>query len=207
MYAEQVSPSASAPLLAIQPYTYITSANLSPNGNVLLQLHNSITSTTRTEEYDAVFCGTGYERQGWKDLLFPSPRDLDAEEGYLPLRQLFAQSSRTTTTTSSPASEDDLSTSSRSTSSVRSTPSTAPTSPHSSSFDLPSSLSKAVSEYKVAENYRLELPTTVMAGGERKFKPSVWLQGCNEATHGISDSLLSYVSLLPAVRRTDRVRR
>lgn len=49
----------------------------------------------------------------------------------------------------------------------------------------------------VTRNYRLMIPKILpdsnpsSHGSEaRRFKPTVWLQGCNEATHGISDSLL-----------------
>lgn len=42
--------------------------------------------------------------------------------------------------------------------------------------------------YAVAKNYRLQLPQETIYGA--KFRPSVWLQGSCEATHGISDSLL-----------------
>lgn len=46
-------------------------------------------------------------------------------------------------------------------------------------------------DFAVKKNYRLDLPAKVVGGGS--FKPSVWLQGSCEATHGISDSLLRCV--------------
>lgn len=45
-------------------------------------------------------------------------------------------------------------------------------------------------DFRVKKNYRLDLPAKVLGGGS--FKPSVWLQGSCEATHGISDSLLRW---------------
>ena len=53
-------------------------------------------------------------------------------------------------------------------------------------------------DFQVKKNYRLDLPAKVVGGGS--FKPSVWLQGSCEATHGISDSLLRCVALLSSYR-------
>jgi L-ornithine N5-oxygenase len=45
-------------------------------------------------------------------------------------------------------------------------------------------------EIAVTRNYRLQLPPTVQAG--------CYLQGVNEATHGMSDSLLSVLAVRSA---------
>jgi len=56
--------------------------------------------------------------------------------------------------------------------------------------------------FEVAENYRLVLPKDfeLPPSGETKglkgvFEPTIWLQGNNEDTHGISDSLLSVLPI------------
>lgn len=43
----------------------------------------------------------------------------------------------------------------------------------------------------ISRNYQL-LPSTGIAHG---FKGRIYLQGCTEATHGLSDTLLSVVSV------------
>jgi len=47
--------------------------------------------------------------------------------------------------------------------------------------------------FTVQRDYRLTLPERTQDG--KVFQPRIWLQGCTEATHGISDSLLSVLAV------------
>ncbi|GAA5934769.1 hypothetical protein JCM1841_005041 [Sporobolomyces salmonicolor] len=228
------------PKLVIHPYTNILSASMSPSGVVSLDLRNIVTDKHRTVEYDAIVCGTGYDRQGWRHILFPSAAPLggaaNEESATVSLTDLFSSttpaldaptpslpsppldlnlpsspfdspypssaslpSSRplSTTGSSSSSSSDDahyfqmsLSTSAASTS-----PSTPPASHPSGSRERAKRPSEA-HNYPVGENYRLQLPVEVARDGKAKsFKPTVWLQGSCEKSHGISDSLLSVLAV------------
>ena len=195
------------PKLVIHPYTELTSA-WSTSSDLTLNLVHALASTSRTETYDAVFCATGYTRQDWKEILFPSaPSLLTSTTSAVPFSSLFPPSlpsspdeslvplalpshlfserlsrheraSNTSTPSTSLGSES------------RASPSTA-----SSSRGSFAKVAATSGDFAVSENYRLKLPSefAVVQGAERregKFRPTVWLQGCNEATHGISDSLL-----------------
>lgn len=195
------------PKLIIHPYTELTSA-WSSSAGITLNLVHALASTSRTETYDAVFCATGYNRQDWKEILFPSsPSTTTTASSAVPLGSIFPPSL--------PSSPDEsviplalpshLFSERLSRHERASNPSTASHSLGSesrgSSSTAPSSrgsFAKAAStsgDLVVSENYRLQLPSefAVVEGAERregKFRPTVWLQGCNEGTHGISDSLL-----------------
>lgn len=91
--------------------------------------------------------------------------------------------SRTSTSRGSPMLEGQRSLSQRAWSVDSSTASSPPPSRGSYSKDRGEELT-----YPVGKNYRLRLPAETISGA--KFRPSVWLQGSCEATHGISDSLL-----------------
>lgn len=227
------------PRLTIRPYTEIREARIADSTSALsLTLHNPITHETREVEYDVVVCGTGYNRQAWRTILFPpasSAAAVDAEqtEEVVPLSELFAvrragsaspptlslpdsvfaqlrptarrsgssvgSSASSSTAANSPTRYD--SPSRHSSVSYEST-STAPTSPPSPRSIVEPKLSTAAAaaaaapaaqvstgpDFTVKENYRLDLPTKTASGAE--FKPTVWLQGSCEKTHGISDSLL-----------------
>ncbi|MCU6128206.1 hypothetical protein H3U06_18455, partial [Clostridioides difficile] len=82
--------------LTIRPYTELREARIADSTPALaLTLHNSITHETREVEYDVVVCGTGYNRQDWRTILFPpasSAAAVEAEqaEEVVPLSDLFA---------------------------------------------------------------------------------------------------------------------
>lgn len=163
--AGRISPYSSSPIirdpqLIICPYVELTSATPLPSSGLSLTFTNSLTSKQNTEKFDAVFCGTGYERQAWKSLLFSAtPKDdSETDRHFVNLREVFAPLS--------PETDPERDTSS-------------PSSPHGYDFN-------------VAANYRLMLPKKHENG---RFLPTVWLQGSNEKSHGISDSLLRYVFL------------
>ncbi|GAA6042901.1 hypothetical protein JCM8097_002760 [Rhodosporidiobolus ruineniae] len=228
------------PKLTLKPFTELVRAELSPSSSssastptVTLTLHNPILGETNDVEYDLVVCGTGYDRQAWRHLLFPpapSPTSspIPAESSSapaVPLSALFAHPEPETPPYYSPPHLDlpetaftsrrsslDTAADGRGTSRSQSSSvapsardsslasSRAPTSTAASSPPTPSSPSKAspakdaqADQYKVAENYRLELPRKTRDG--RAFRPTVWLQGSCEKTHGISDSLLSVLAV------------
>lgn len=225
------------PRLTIRPYTEIREARIADSTSALaLTLHNPITHETREVEYDVVVCGTGYNRQAWRTILFPpasSAAAVEAEqaEEVVPLSDLFAvrragsasppnlslpdsvfaqirptarrsgsssvgsSSASPSTAANSPTRYDSPS---RHSSISYESASTAPTSPPSPRSVVEPKLSAAAAaskaqistgpDFTVKENYRLDLPTKTASGAD--FKPTVWLQGSCEKTHGISDSLL-----------------
>lgn len=222
------------PRLTIRPYTEIQEAVVSESGALSLTLHNPITHETRQVEYDVVVCGTGYNRQAWRSILFPPAATNVAHEAVeadevIPLAEVFrAPRARAVspppslslpdsafsepirpTARRSPSSDGSSSASSRFDSPARfdsmsrhsvasdESASTAPTSPPSPrSIAEPKMVEPVegkVPNFAVKENYRLDLPTRTATGAQ--FRPTVWLQGSCEKTHGISDSLLRCVSL------------
>lgn len=240
----------SDPKLIIHPYSDLTFASLnSEDGRIKLLTTNSITQSGQKFLFDAVFCGTGYNRQGWKDVLFPPPKEsrstiLDSNNQVISTRNislgelfqhdepqallpLHASTIDNPSLISSAANSTDPSTSNPSrpltpTSSESMTSSSSSPNRSSSELDMklstPSSsilqldlvnsasgqensqkLKSRAVDYKIQQNYRLVLPTTYSRSQEEgestkelgKFRPTVWVQGSNEATHGISDSLLS----------------
>ncbi|GAA5988469.1 hypothetical protein JCM11641_007160 [Rhodosporidiobolus odoratus] len=246
MYAQQVeediaarSPAAASdlirePRLNLKPFTELLAADLvsssSASSAITLTLFNPILSETREVEYDLVVCGTGYDRQTWRNMLFPATStssSLPSSTDTIPLSQLFSSTSSSSEdhhlASTPPAltlpetafsrrdliSTADSPSSSRAPSSVRShsassrpsPPSTAASSPPSPAS--PADTGKATQSqgrngthgdlFEVAENYRLILPQYTKEGGE--FRPTVWLQGACEKTHGISDSLLSVLAV------------
>ncbi|GAA5902510.1 hypothetical protein JCM6882_002771 [Rhodosporidiobolus microsporus] len=225
------------PRLNLKPFSELVAASVNPSSTAItLTLHNPILSETREVEYDAVICGTGYDRQAWRQILFPaasSAADVDSGKDAIPLGELFSPAS-------SPSHGEDLSpplytpptldlpetafesrrlyaasslngdlgstsSSSRSPSSARESsvsstrqPSTAASSPPTpgspdASREKGNKVQDQQHPYPVAENYRLLLPERTSAGA--RFRPTVWMQGSCEKTHGISDSLLSVLAV------------
>ncbi|KAI7944051.1 hypothetical protein MJO28_011579 [Puccinia striiformis f. sp. tritici] len=185
-------------------YTEIIAAevNSSRDGSVDTVLENILTRTTTRARYDAVILGTGYCRQSWKGILFGKSVECPGPD--INLRTLWPNLSLDTLhgfhPSSDPSNDDGL------------TNSDIVSNGLSDENDQASCLSEPSIEtpidLKIARNYRLLLPETFIepnpssvtsAGNEnlriRKFRPTVWLQGCNEGTHGISDSLLSVLSV------------
>ncbi|GAA5982521.1 hypothetical protein JCM10908_006681 [Rhodotorula pacifica] len=236
------------PRLTIRPYTEIRQAHISESTSALsLTLHNPITHETRQVEYDVVVCGTGYNRQAWRSILFPPASSSIATEAeqndeVIPLSEVFAapraraseqsppdlslpdsafaqlrptarrSGSSATSSASSAASPSRYDSPSRhssisdeSGSSVASTAPTSPPSPRSlaepklapsgtaAPSDTAAGTELKVPDFAVKENYRLDLPNKTASGAQ--FRPTVWLQGSCEKTHGISDSLLSVLAV------------
>ncbi|GAA6062279.1 hypothetical protein JCM10212_000939 [Sporobolomyces blumeae] len=229
------------PKLNILPYTTLVSASVSPSGAIDLELRNTIREENRNVAYDLIVCGTGYDRQAYRNILFPASTAETEDSDAVPLAKLFASASRPGSA-SAPSipplpldvrlpesaftrreSHESLASaypSSRSASTARSTTSsngdsdsirtppsdavsTAPSSPPSLASDpavlkdVPTSTSDELPNFVVGDNYRLQVPTSVTEadGKVRNFKPTIWLQGSCEKSHGISDSLLSVLAV------------
>lgn len=205
--SEHKSPLLTVPRLSIHPFSEITHAKLGATQQaptVLLTVQNSILNTYREEEFDLVICGTGYDRFGWKDLLFPTSSAVNptSTSAHMPLTQLFSSRHAEVpyqpapTSLASSIASLTLSSStfpspgSSAASSVSNSHSAAP--PAASNKRESHTVNRVADLYSVMENYRLDLPKTFVGADAKAgaFLPTVWLQGCNEGTHGISDSLL-----------------
>ncbi|PLW34960.1 hypothetical protein PCASD_14235 [Puccinia coronata f. sp. avenae] len=185
-------------------YTEVISAEVNSSGDrsVDMVLENVLTRTTSRTRYHAVILGTGYSRDSWKDILFGKSAErpgsginlgalwpnlcTDTLHGYHP--------SSDYTTDHSPTNSDILS-------------GGLSDENNQESCQSETSLKKSIN-LKLSRNYRLLLPETFIEVEPSKstppenkkvrvckFRPTVWLQGCNEGTHGISDSLLSVLSI------------
>ena len=233
------------PKLNILPYTTLLSASIVSSHAVELELRNTIKEENRTTEYDAIVCGTGYDRQAYRNILFPTSTTDSTDSTTVPLSSLFSSPQSSTSETRNPSHpsipqlpldvnlpvsafkrrlSDDYNTPSfpttrsasvtgSSASSVddsdsfgtrASNPSTAPSTSPSIASTPSSSLERSRKptaesppDFVVGENYRLQIPTKTneVDGKSANFKPTIWLQGSCEKSHGISDSLLRFVSL------------
>ncbi|KAG7088151.1 hypothetical protein E1B28_012172 [Marasmius oreades] len=184
----------SDPFVILRPYTLTLAATQSQDASTVnpyvLTYQHAISGAITTEEYDAVICATGYKRTAWIDLLkscqigkhFGLDPTTDASQIRLapetelhrgPSQMNYIQSPADVSGASSPMS-----------SSASNTP---PTSPSLSHISLPSPT------LYISRNYRV-LPNRA-ATGEVAFKPKIYVQGVEEATHGLSDTLLSVMGI------------
>ena len=190
--------------ITLCPFTSIYSSEIVPaTGSttgeaVRLTLHGVLTRSVSHKTYDAVFCGTGYDRDAWMRLLAES--DLaepfgvkssaitlvtDAEAAVASQATLPLFSDVEASIARAPASGD----ASSSSSDGFSTPPT-PDTPHSHHAKLAGE--NGPSKVRVSRTYRI-LPA---AGGDAEgAAPRVYLQGCTQATHGLSESLLSILGV------------
>lgn len=199
------------PLLSIHPYSRISGVSpdsSSDSAGIVLTFINTLTGTSTDVAVDAVVSGTGYTRQGWKALLFPTP-SLKSPTA-VGLAEIFPTARPSSPTSESPSLSSSLSplalpahlftdakastrSSSRDSSDYQ--PTTAPSSPPSRHSFSPNGANRDP-PFEIKENYRLDLPSTCeINGSDAVFEPTVWLQGSNERTHGVSDSLLRYMLL------------
>ncbi|KAK4046793.1 hypothetical protein OIO90_006435, partial [Microbotryomycetes sp. JL221] len=199
------------PRLGIRPFTEICGADMNERRSLRLRILNSVTAVESVEEYDVIICGTGYDRQGWKDILFTPPSTAKPDEARqnVSLGDLFAHDSHDLPELTEALSKSTPRSFSRDRRPRTAYPRTRSSSPGASQPDSPllaardtdtasgfsspptsnaSAQSSKIPEFPVAKNYRLQLPSRTQNGLE--FQPTVWLQGSCEATHGISDSLL-----------------
>ncbi|KAM0751488.1 hypothetical protein T439DRAFT_324672 [Meredithblackwellia eburnea MCA 4105] len=212
--ARSKTPKPTSPKLVIHPYSTLSSAEIAQEDPkcVRLKFSNSLTSFTTTNDvFDVVFCGTGYGRQGWRDLVFPKTGNVDGgglgvlfpslNRSSFPFQSTFNESSFSLptrvmfsgrTTPSSASSSPPLSTSSSSTGAST----TASSSPPSRQSCEESEVESKSSSVQILQNYRVDLPSECHVGGNRVgFEPTIWIQGANEETHGVSDSLLSVLAV------------
>lgn len=155
---------------------------------LVIASQNLITHDKEEETYDAIVYATGYIRSAWVDILKSSEigehfglSSMSKEVRLVPsLEGSGSESPVLYTRSSSPSTAP---------SSALSTP---PTSPEMSpEIGTPSSKVKAVHDLYITRNYRL-VP-------ENKngyiFGPRIYLQGVEESTHGLSDTLLSVLGV------------
>ncbi|KAI0362120.1 lysine/ornithine N-monooxygenase [Trametes cingulata] len=179
--------------IQLRPYTSIFAAEIVPGTTggeaVRLTLHGIHNRTVSQQTYDAVFCGTGYDRDSWMRLLASSnladhfgikssaielvPNSEPIDQGTVPL---FADVEDAGVL--SPVS-------SRSTDGF-STPPT-PATPQSQHSKLNGETQQ--SKVRISRSYRLLSPRASTDG------PRVYLQGCTQSTHGLSESLLSILGV------------
>ncbi|KAH9901402.1 L-lysine 6-monooxygenase (NADPH-requiring)-domain-containing protein [Cubamyces lactineus] len=207
--------------ITLSPYTSIFSAEVVPAAaegsaaeNIRLTLHNLHTRAVAAQTYSAVFCGTGYDRDAWMRLLAssnladefgikstsielvpatepdneptPEPAHTAEQGATLPPHQLFADVVGEDAGALSPVS-------SRSTDGFLTPP--TPATPQSQHSKL--GADGQASRVKISRTYRLLSPRTAAADADAagKGEPRVYLQGCTQATHGLSESLLSILGV------------
>ena len=188
--------------IAVDPIQAPSGASANSGGDIfLLTFQSGLTKQLSQLKYDAVICATGYDRSSWLQLLRRSELGKHFIHGGLsssgPVHVLpdHAQESDSKTLLPSDFREEasGMTDSSTSTSSSINTP---PTSPGSSSLifgghsgfrdidrDPPSKV-------YVTRTYQL---VSKDAGVEPL--PRVYIQGCTESTHGLSDTLLSVIGI------------
>ena len=172
------------PFIKLHPYTAIGAAVSSgDDAPVELTLQDVLTRyPARQASYDAIVYATGYDRSGWLEMLAHSdlgacfglerkirPRDVEI----VPVHERTVRTPEAhVSSVSSPRS-----------SSLGSTPSTPPS-------ELGISLEEPITANKlyVSRSYRV-LPV------DDAPAPRVYLQGCLESTHGLSDTLLSVMGV------------
>lgn len=199
----EVAPRSEA-LINIKPYTNIISIQsegpgasremlLSAEGNV--ELHplvvasqNLVTHDKEEETYDAIVYATGYIRSAWVDILKSS--EIGEYFGLSSTsKEVRLVPSLNGSGSESPVSYTRSSSPSTAPSSARSTP---PTSPEMSpEIGTPLGKVKAVHDVYISRNYRL-VPEN--KNGDI-FGPRIYLQGVEESTHGLSDTLLSVLGI------------
>ncbi|KAI8459322.1 L-lysine 6-monooxygenase (NADPH-requiring)-domain-containing protein [Phakopsora pachyrhizi] len=207
------------PKIEIVRYTEVIDAATRKDGSLELRLKDILTKKTYEQEYQLVILGTGYSRESWKSILF-SESDEDIETSDLKRRHetVNEDEENIIERSSDHIKGIRLSEVFKRTFKEERGSSISPT---NSIISLPSDQLKSYKntrnqgiedcfDFVVKRNYRLDLPKTVLIEDlvidedkenrekklvTKKFRPTIWLQGCNESTHGISDSLLSVSSV------------
>lgn len=195
-----------SPRIAIRNYSTLVAAELvqapiSAGGNsggdtFLITLQNRLTKKLRGLEYDAIVCATGYDRSSWFQLLRRSELGKHFVHGdpssHGPLHVLPDHAKKSDSVASLP-SDFQADAPGMTDSSASSSVDTPPTSAGPSSPILdggPDITRDPPSKVYVTRAYQL-VPKD--AGAESL--PRVYIQGCTESTHGLSDTLLSVVSV------------
>lgn len=167
------------------------------SGPIHLVLQNTLTHELSESTYDAIICGTGYDRSSWARLLESSEIGkhfgLSGSAATLDLTpsKVGPEAEASNPTTGLQAEVGPADQAPYNATSGTSTPLTSPGhSPLSSSQLLTPSRS---TKLHISRNYRL-LPVT-SSDGSPQFSPKIYLQGCTEVTHGLSESLLSILGV------------
>ncbi|RDB21444.1 L-ornithine N(5)-monooxygenase [Hypsizygus marmoreus] len=201
-------PKASNPRVNILPYSSIIATHINQvpgstsNGPLLageeertaespftLVIQNPISRVVSETNYDAIICATGYQRLSWINILKNSD-----------IGKIFGLHSNSAAVQLLPSSRlgrldvdfDATSTSETPSPSNGSACSTPPTSPGPLAFS--GHLDKLPDTVYISRNYQL-LPAQSASEEIASFKPRVYLQGVEEATHGLSDTLLSVLGV------------
>ncbi|KAI0798001.1 L-lysine 6-monooxygenase (NADPH-requiring)-domain-containing protein [Abortiporus biennis] len=198
--AKRGKPIASKVHVRLRPFSHVSTVEEVPRltdgapSQFRFILQNVLNNEISEQTYDAVVCGTGYERSSWSQLL-----------AYSDVGKYFGIDASTASVQLVP-SRDELSSVSEvdvkstgfsSSSSVSYPTSTGDSTPLTSAAPSPSlSTSQLLSplqttKLQISRNYRLlPIPSAAEA-----FSPKIYLQGCTETSHGISESLLSILGV------------
>ncbi|EIW85131.1 hypothetical protein CONPUDRAFT_79827 [Coniophora puteana RWD-64-598 SS2] len=205
------------PQLTIRTYSNILSADTLSSaehseGGLAVIIQNVLSGDIHETTYDAIVCATGYERRSWAKLLTSSNVgkrfgiDSTLHDSIRLKSEAEQHDGQPSITTNNVAEKLALKMleGGLTRSGDQDTDSSSPTSTSASS-DLPSpafcSLPPDESRYEktlyISRGYRLLLPrdAEAIADGASPFKGRIYLQGCEEETHGLSDTLLSVVGV------------
>lgn len=188
------TPLKSTPTIHLRPYTTVLAvegpSDPSAPGPFTFTLQNVHTRAVHKKEYDIVVAATGYHRSGWAALLQRSELSKVFFQGTGSDVTLIPVSNQDALSLASLDMERSLSKESQSADSdaePRSDPST-PLTESETQFDSdPETPTPAV--LHISRNYRI-LP---LPGHE--FAPKIYVQGVEETTHGLSDTLLSVLGV------------
>ena len=176
----------------------VSEAEMSTEPSFAVRLRHILTGEEQDRSYDAIVVGTGYERQSWMRLFGPGER-----KDVVPLGEVFGLSPLAPIQLQ-PAAENVDKTSSQiskldvvgaiaakvQASQPLTPPRSGATTPPSPAESTGSTLADAAppSAVRITRAYRL-LPVEQYPD----FTARVYVQGCAESTHGLSDTLLSVV--------------
>lgn len=206
-----LKPTTPAPIINLRPYTSIIAVEEAhperdyvqpccettslpvptPFNTFRIVSQHVMTREISEHTYDAVICATGYHRSGWVDILKHSDlgkrfglHSTSDEVRLLPASRLGSSRPRD-------FPFDDSNTPSPFTSSSLSTP---PTSPGQSLATSLSGMADVPTDLYVSRNYEL----LAVSGETKRRRSRVYIQGVEEMTHGLSDTLLSVVGVRAA---------
>ncbi|TEB36378.1 lysine/ornithine N-monooxygenase [Coprinellus micaceus] len=169
--------------------TPIPNTNTSGKETFQLTLRNLATAAVTVESYDIVLYATGYQRQAWVNLL--KHTGISKHFGLSPVtRKVNLRPTTDLATTedyavpASPIESDSPVTTSAQTS--------PPTSPETSMWGSAQFEAELCPDLFLTRQYRL-LPKASQDG--KALVPRIYLQGVEEATHGLSDTLLSVLGV------------
>ncbi|KAG0701352.1 L-lysine 6-monooxygenase (NADPH-requiring)-domain-containing protein [Suillus ampliporus] len=184
--------SATSARITIVPYSHLSSAEITTppsqtfteTDRLSILLQNTLTEDVSETTYDAIVCATGYERHSWLNLLKSSNigkrfgLSVTSNKTSLAAERDFEAAVNGRNGTFGPTVNGKNGHSRTSDMGIKAEGIHLPRSPLES---------KVSDTLYISRNYRLlPLPTTGCG-----FVPRIYLQGCAEETHGLSESLLS----------------